>query len=614
MYLLRDKYEYIKDDHGIKKFLKWINEPQIEEDDIERLKEWFEETGKEFTAEVPKQYDARYRAQKLYLIKDIVIFKELYDENKKIADAEDTELAPLPKISKTRFVAGDEGTPLTKEDMLKMSVEEALKHVSNPENYPDNKHDHIPNRPEDALAYVFQQVVKEKITEYLAADIDDVIAIPPAFLAKYFHGIWDAINADKQIDWQALITIGRRSTETYRELDEGRRVLNPLLNILNGQLRKQEPTYSESQLMEVFGICESLVDYDEHRDREHDNKDPMQIRCNSVPGIAFEGCLNVAIEHKKYKELRDRLRAVFTRVLNEIRTPETLCIFGSNLNNIYWLDEDWLTENINNIMSDKNWSVTWSTYMKWGRPSKKSFKLLATNGFYLKAIDELANEKASWSEDMVNHIVIAFFNSWLIDDRTILDEFLEKAPDNLRAHAAYFFTTGFENIKKLRDGETKEQDRKCTIERIQKYWQDRLAVIEKNPKDYEEETKSLVSWVEESPFLPKDTLELLKKTLICGNGQIKSTWDIDEITDKICSISEDHEKIALECIMLLLCNAHGEAYISDCKEGIGRLLDKVEKTISDPDTIREAMAVANQLGRLRIYDFKDNYFELEKKL
>ena len=614
-YLLRDKYELIKDDDSVKEYKKWIKEPQVNEDDKESLKQWYKETGQEYTKDIPSQYDARYRAQKLFIVREK--FQDLYDQNKAIAKAGDDELAPESRMPQTRFVPGDEGTPLEKEKMLKMSVDDVLKHVSDQNNYPDDKKGWRPNRPAEALGYVFQQVVKERVAEYLAADIEKVIEIPAEFLSRYFNGVWNSLSENEgKIDWQALLNISQKTIEKYKTEAEGGGVLRPLLSMLTGELRarKGESKYSESHLKDVFGICESLVDFDEHRDRQHDDKDPVQIRCNSVPGMAFEGCFSAVVRYENYDELQERLRAVFAKILGEVKTPETLCTFGADFNRIFWRDPEWVEGNIGRVLSEENFINIWSTYLKWDRPAKISFSFLADKGYYSKAIDMFATKDTELGKELAKHMVIAYFNNWLEGGRDIFDEFLEKATDKCRARAASFFTTGFKDIIQMEDEKGKEKKRIATIARIKTYWEGRLAVIEKKPEDYEEEAKAFVGWVKESPLSTKETLELLRRTLVNGKGRAKRDWDIGSIIEVICEISKDHEKMALECINKLLLGLGEEMYFEECIDSLEKVFSVIEKDIDDTDVITEAMAVADTFGKLHVYAFRDNYFNLKEKL
>jgi hypothetical protein len=128
--LLNDKFEDISDD-AKKDFLKWIEERQVLDDDIENFAEWFKKfNGRDYEKEDLLKYENSLRARKLFLIKER--FKEQYEKYRDSSGKSDEELAPEPMVGRARWVDPTEGTPLGVEEMGKMEPIEVIEYICEP--------------------------------------------------------------------------------------------------------------------------------------------------------------------------------------------------------------------------------------------------------------------------------------------------------------------------------------------------------------------------------------------------------------------------------------------------------------------------------------------------
>jgi len=625
------KYEYnllLKEKIGViteetrEKYVGWIE--NIKVDDLEDFAEWFKRTrNRKYAQRDLEKYESGMRARKLYLVRDV--FPELYEELKQKSDYSEEDLKPTPMVGEARWVSGSEGTPKTKEEMLEMSVEEVLGFVTNPENYREpTGGGYRPHSVASALAYTFQQVVKEKPVEYVGGEINDVIDIPRAFLSKYFYGLWDALG-EKKVEgflWERFMTIAKSVVDKYGQKSEYSNVFYPLLNCIQGGFKEQNKIdYSECMLDAIYEIIKPLFDLKEEKDESFE-RDPVQTRCNSFMGEAVLVCLSLAIicrrdfAEKFEVDFREKVRGIFNKILRDIRTSWTCCTFGSDFARIYWLDAEWVENNINEILSEELWSIVWNTYLVWGRPSRDLFQFLAREGIYCNAIDLIGtSEKKGESSredpdnNLANHIVIAYFNGWIEEDQSkLLERFLEKASDKLRGKAARFFTTGF---KSLKEEENPDEE---TIQRLRSFWESRLEVILQKPEEHLEEAMALACWVVDSPFPAKETLRLVGRTLKITGGKLDRTRDIYNFINSVCDFAKGDELQAVRCIRKVINNENVAIHFTFYEEKLTELINSIQKSSeTSKELLKETAKLVDELGRLHIYKYRDIYGKLVEK-
>jgi hypothetical protein len=528
-------------------------------------------------------------------------------------------------VGEARDISQSEGSPKTKEEMLEMSVEEVIQFVSNPDNCrePDDG-GYRPHSVASALAYEFQQVVKEKPLEYLDIKINEVIELPETFLSNYFYGMWDALGKRKVegFPWDRFMTVAKVVVEKYGQKSEYSDVFHPMLNCIQVGFRDQNKIdYSECMLDAIYEIIKPLFDLKEEKDESYE-RDPVQTRCNSFTGEALLVSLSLGIIcrrdflQKFQRDFREKVREVFCKVLDNIRTSWTLCTFGSDFARIYWLDPEWVESNIEEILSEELWSIVWNTYLVWGRPSRELFRFLDGRGIYDRAIgliEKSANKVKDSREDpdkkLANHIVIAYFNGWLEEDQSqILERFLEKASDKLRGHAARFFTTGF---KSLQEEEGRDEQAVC---RLRTYWQSRLENISRHPKEHLEEAMALACWVIDAPFPSKETLKLASKTLEITKGKLDRDRDVYNFVNSLCDLAEGNELQAVRCIRKVINNESAAMHFSFYEEKLTGLLSAILKTgKTTKKLLQESAELTDELGRLHIYKYRDVHAKLVEK-
>jgi len=620
MRLLKDKFACLTEE-SISIYKGWIREIHVE--DKEKYSRWFVEVnGRAYTDADMEKYENGMRARKLHDVQDV--FPELYHEVREKSGWSEEDIRPW-RVGEIRSIDPSENSPKTKGELLEMSVEGVLNFVSDPENYKETGKEWKPNTPREGLAYEFQMAVKEKSVDYVNASIEEVLKLDEGFLARYFHGIWDAIR-DRKVegfDWDKYLEKAKAIVGAFAARAEVHSAFQPLVDSLSecfGENNKIE--YTIERLEAIYDIVRSLLELKESIDTSYE-KDPVQLRGASISGEALSHCVSLGVVCKRDFEqqwassFRDRIRNAFERALNEIKTPWTCCTFGADLSRIYWFDREWVEENIGIIVSDEMWNIVWHTYLRWGRPSEDLFLFLARQGFYSKAIDKIEQSDETESSEKIekklsDHLVIAYFNGWLENGLgNVYEEFLAKATDSLLGHTSEFFTTGFKYLNEQPD----ERNKKEIVFRLREYWKQRLNSISSEPERHTEEAKGLTSWIIDSPFETRDVLQLFSRTIAITKGKLGRKGDIGHSINNLCKFAVEDSLTALKCIRKLLVNEYLEVYAKYYKDGLEKLLNAIirEKT-RNISVFQEAISLIDDFGRLHIYDYANFYDPLNERL
>ena len=613
--LLLDKAQIIDES-----FIDWFKEQVIDLPQYET--QWFEKYyGRKPKHGEIKKDRSRTKADLLYLVKDVSKkWKDLYSQYKKDAEATDDRFEYQPSIAKTSFISPTEGSPISVEEMLKMSIDKTLGHVLNPKSYDIKlKQEGFQWRtPKQGLEGTFQKIVKKKAKDFVCADIAKLKRLDSSFLASYFNGLWEGLREGEieEFNWKKFLSLSKSLVNKYAKKEEFHRFLYPMLNcIREGFGDRNKIAYSKSILNTIYTIIKPLFNINEQRDQSHE-RDPVQTRCNTITGEATLICLSLGIickqnfKDKFENDFRQKVRTIFDKLLNEVKTSWTCCTFGSDFSRIYWLDPEWVENSIESIFSDELWDTVWNTYLTWGRPSRELFDFLNEHGIYSKAIEKIDScESLEGAEkhnnSLADQIVIAYFNGWLegYNDRLLL-QFVNKAPDDLLDHTADFITTGFESL-------TKEPDEEIS-KRIKDYWTNRLNEISRKPQAHANELNALACWVENSPLKPEETLRLTQRTIELCNSKFKQTGDYYKTINSLCDLAELDMLTITKCICKIIELQNESQYFSFYKGKLTELIQKIKDMgNTSPEITAEAIKLVDMLGRLHIYDLRDNYNHLK---
>ncbi len=624
--LLRDRFENISPE-AKKVFIDWVKEMQVPDDDIENFADWFKKFNeRDYTKDDLEKYEDKLRAGKLYLVREKGEFKDLYEKYRDSSGKSDEELAPEPRMSEGRDISGKEGAPINSNEMFNMEPVDAIKYIKDPSRWSADKIGTWPfHSPKEALSNVFEDVVKEKVDDYVALELEELQKLEPVFLQRYFNGIVNVFR-EKDLQEDSLLKVLKNSESIVdTNLDSSdhnwtfRLILEIIEKIFNRDELKKSIVPENGQL--VWNIIDKLRTYKD--DRESDGKSDAHSECiNSVSGEAFNMVVRFGLFFKnQYKEdyctnWSEKIKHSIEDVIEKDQRRWVRCVLGVNFPQIHWLEETLAESKVDKIFdvsNEETWRDVWGQYLSWSRAYKNIFEFLRGKGKYADAIDKIGmyGQARSFAkeadEGLVQHLMIAYFNSWIEWSDPLLEKFFTKAPVELRAKAASFLRRGFKPTLEKKSEEPTDFEKKA--ERIRVYWKERIKEIE--PENDLEETKRLIGWVEDSLLEPTETLELTLKTLKLTDGKISQHRGEEFFVKAACKLGIKNELLALKCINKMMAGKPEWLHFSFYQEDLKKFLDRVIELAKKDSKIKdEAIELINAYGRRNIKDLRRYYDRL----
>jgi hypothetical protein len=608
--LLNDKFDDVSEETR-KRFIEWVNLQKITDERKKEVEDWCQKKNEKLPDF--KKWENQAKAEELYFVRER--FKDEYKRYKEAAGVKnDSALAPRKMIGETRWVSPTEGTPLRAEDMAKMKCEEVLDYILEPKNYEGEKKVGGRGMVKDALAATFKNDVKKRYKDYLECDVEKLKKLSASFLASFFYGEEDAVREGSfnKKEWELLIGFASLVVEEKYADQEYRDCFSEILSVLREGFGggKGKLELDESTAKEFWGILKKLVYFPVEKLDDEYERDPVQLNLRHIAGKALGLTVLLGLTCKKgyseywEKELKDEIRECWKYTLENIREPGINCVFGIEFSRIHWLDTEWVKGNLELIFNDELWDETWGTYVSWGRPSPKCFELLIQKQQYLEAVKRIGKpNKFKFGKEsdkgLIEHLMIGYFNGWIDYEHEVLQKFFEKAPAGLRAKAATFLTTGFKGTKEGDD----EKYRQDVAERMRKYWNKRLAMMDK------EEAVGFMKWVSDSVLDGKETLEFVEKTLNISGGEMSKHGDSKGFVEGVCKFGkEGNELLALQCFKKAAADKNMHTTWSRIQEPLVNFLVAM---VDMPEDVRSAaIEVADAYGRYNPAKFRGVWVQL----
>jgi len=608
-FLLRDKFDEV-DDETKKAFLAWVEQQKITEERRKEVEEWCRKNNDKLPDF--EKWENQRKGEELYLVRER--FKELYENYQRKSGVSDADLAPRPMVGDVRHVSPMEGTPLSPEEMAKKKVDEVLNYILEPKNHERKKKADEWRDPMDALQATFKEDVKKRPIEYLKEGRENLANLPAEFLSSFFYGVSEAIRDGSLVKevWGDLIELAHKVVQAKQKEEAYRNCFSAILSTLREGFSERENKieFDEERVRKFWEIIEALIHFPVGDMSIYgEERDPMQLLFNHIAGQALELTVLIGAVCKNdfknlfKKYLKGERRKCYEYVLSEIRQPGINCVFGRDFARIYWLDSEWVEQNLDRILSDELWDEVWGTYVSWGRPSPDGFKLLVEKGKYGQAVEKLGQDnKFKFQKEpdkgLVEHLMIGYFNGWIGFDDDVFKKFFEKASAGLRGKAARFMTTGFKSVNE-EGGEEKEK----VAKRMKEYWEKRLAAIKDKKEEKKDEAIELTGWVEDSLLPAKETLELLGQSLDLSYGKIGKMRGARDFVDGVSKLGKGNELLVLRCLKKAAADENMHMPWADIQDPLVKFLEEMVE--SPENNIRsEAKEVADLYGRYNPEKFR----------
>jgi len=252
-------------------------------------------------------------------------------------------------------------------------------------------------------------------------------------------GLLEAWRAKKAFEWGSVLEfMGKivNSKEFWEEeYDKGYNyrnwIISEMASLIKEGTKDDNHSFDSELLPKAEEILLKLADRTESQVTVMD--DLVTAVLNSTRGKIFSAminyCLRVAPISKKRKGDRwvDNIRTDFTKRLDRRVEPslEFSVIVGEYLPNLYYLDEKWVIDNLNEIFPKYNdfyWQAAFTGYLFYSAQVYQIlYFLLRENNHYTKAI-ETNFADPHITERLAQHICVGYLEDWekLEDDGSLI--------------------------------------------------------------------------------------------------------------------------------------------------------------------------------------------------
>jgi hypothetical protein len=344
---------------------------------------------------------------------------------------------------------------------------------------------------------------------------DRLAALDPTYAHGVFEGLTRALKEGDRshdgqllIDWPQVLTLGRAVIAQPRLLPgrpgmgDGER--DPgwvwcrqwLANLLAEGLRTDllPTTHADAVFQQLSQLAE------DPEPASHGG-DPATEAINTVRGWALIAVMRYALWRHRHRDpeqdavLDDNVRQILDRHLDPAVDPSTAirAVYGMHLGLLAVCDPDWTRERIGAIFEDRTAPrglAAWNAFLQFCRPTPRTYALVAN--LYTQAVTDLPvtdptpSASAGSATAEIDHVhdrlvghLAALYTMNLVgnEDGSLLDRFLRKAPDKLKAKLVEILGIMLRNT---------EQPSPDVLERLQQLWQWRFDRLRSSNADLSE--------------------------------------------------------------------------------------------------------------------------------
>ncbi|MCK4628507.1 MAG: hypothetical protein KAT56_05855, partial [Sedimentisphaerales bacterium] len=360
-------------------------------------------------------------------------------------------------------------------------------------------------------------------------------------------------------------------------------------------------------------VAESYIVRDVSKDdpRVHDYLD---LGINSPRGRAVQAALEYArwvANHIKESEGKKEVIPGGFKAMSEVRkmlerqiapgnrSVEVMSIIGSKFGLIYWIDKEWLSENVEKIFQLESSEVVegwaaWNAFLVWVRPHIEFYRLFKSQFAY--AVEQAA--KVKLTEDthqqpmchLGEHLMLLYGRGQLglDDDAGLLKSFLEKANSQIRRHAIGFVGRSLEGEEKAPED---------VIERFKTLWD--IYWDSTGRKDAEDHPDAWLfgKWFSCGQFPGKWALDRLEKFV----EVVKIPEPDHRVVEKLADIADIDIAKSLQILDLMVRGDKDGWHIDSWLDSAKKIL---EQAMKNNEKVREkAVPLINYLGRRGYSDF-----------
>ena len=288
------------------------------------------------------------------------------------------------------------------------------------------------------LSETFRNCVAEN-PEKFAHDMKPFLKVQRIYQYALLWGLYDAWRSKKSYTWKGIfnfisqiIEVDSFWTDEYDKMGFNYKnmIIGQIANFIKEGIRDDRHTFNDTLLPQAENIL--LIFAEKTESDFHDMMDLVTSVLNSLKGKIFSAMISYSLRHARlHKQVSENkwveaIKEDFDKRLDRELEPtvEFSVTLGEYLLNLYYLDKEWVIDNINKIFLKENvehWKAAFTGYLFHSSSVNKDiYFLLRDNGHYEKGIQsEFGNVHII--ERLVQHICVGYFEDFeKIDDNTSL--------------------------------------------------------------------------------------------------------------------------------------------------------------------------------------------------
>lgn len=455
----------------------------------------------------------------------------------------------------------DHESPIAKEDLLAMEVEDLVKYLKS---YRDPGGFREPGI--EGLTKALRQVIKASPTRYFT-HLNRLSELDLPYLYELMEAYSELWTEEAQLPWEEIwkhlldfcdeivrqdIFWSEKSAQTSNRFVANRYwVVGSVGRLIENGTRTDKHAFPERYLKQAQAILQFLLAKEKGEEFKPDS-DAVSISINSPRGRCLEAFINLSLricrlaDRAKHNHVEEwaTLEGVYNEELDRADKGEyefaTLVV--NYLPNFLYMSTDWVLGNLGRIFDQSNyqkWLCAMNGYAHVNTVYEQIYNHLKNQGHFLRALDD-KNLKNRVVEKIVQNIAIAFINDFerLDVDSSLIDRLLVRRQHEELNQLIWFIWTLRKN------GDAKLQSK------VFELWRRLLAGLDTSSRDGKKLASRLSTW---SVYID-EVNDANKPLILAVAGYAEEDFNSHDLLEMIARTSKTQPREAYEIWLRLLEN------------------------------------------------------------
>ena len=267
--------------------------------------------------------------------------------------------------------------------------------------------------------------------EKFSINLAPFLSVPRKDQSELLLGLYNAWRAGKSFEWYNILafiwTIISSESFWNEYPSEGfsynRELLYTISDLIEERTRRDDNPLDKNLLPIT---CEILIILSEKINSKFTGDDLVTDVLNSSKGRIYGAMINFSLSYaRQYKKEEDvkwlsPIKSDLIEKLEKHPSIELAVVLGQYLPQIFYLDKEWATQNIELIFSPNNWEYAFNGYLYTSKIYENVYNLLKQKNFYDKALNtDFSGIEAN--NNLVHQICIAYlFDKEKIEENSLI--------------------------------------------------------------------------------------------------------------------------------------------------------------------------------------------------